>query len=85
MGNKTDIIKAKREFSEVLECEDGGEIKEHIGRKINNDWRENSMTITQPVLLQSLKDKFKLPSANLVVLLPAGLIFQKGSTNELIF
>ena len=42
------------------------------------------MKITQPVLLQSYNDEFKLPTIKPKTLLPAGCIMSRGKSNELI-
>ena len=41
-----------------IDCEDLGELKERLGRK--RDREGDSLLITQPVLVKSLKDEFKL-------------------------
>ena len=82
VGNRADVLTAKKEFADVFECEDDGEMKEYIGCKITRT--DDSMVITQPVLVQSLKDEFELPGSNPVTPLPAGLVYQKGNQDELI-
>ncbi len=45
-----------------FECDDIGNLSEHIGCKIDRDQKKNSIRITQPVLVQSLEDEFELPT-----------------------
>ena len=82
VGNRVDVLTAKKQFADVFECEDDGEMKEHVGCKITRT--KNSVIITQPVLVQSLKDEFELHGGNPVTPLPAGLMCQKGNQDELI-
>ena len=43
-----------------FDCDDVGELKEHVGCKVNVDVEDRSVTVTQPVLLQSFEDEFEL-------------------------
>ena len=60
-GKKNNVLKAKTEMMSRFDCDEVGELKEYIGCKL--DWNEDKgwIKITQPVLLQSLKDEFELP------------------------
>jgi hypothetical protein len=42
---------------------DIGELKEYVGCKIGIDRKDRSLKITEPVVLQSSEDEFKLPGA----------------------
>lgn len=44
-----------------FDCDDIGELKEYVGCKIYHDREKRTLKITQPVLLQSLRDEFVLP------------------------
>ena len=41
-----------------FDCEDGGELREYVGCKL--DRKGDTLKITQPILVQSLKDEFEL-------------------------
>jgi hypothetical protein len=47
-----------------MECDEAGELKEYIGCKIDINKDELTLQVTQPVLLQSFVDEFKLPDFN---------------------
>ena len=45
---------------QLFDCDDVGNMDEYVGCKI---WREEGIfTFTQPVMLQSFKDEFDLPT-----------------------
>jgi hypothetical protein len=50
----------KRAMNQILDCDDGGDILEFIGCKIDYDRTNKSLRFTQPVLLQSFTDEFKI-------------------------
>ena len=58
-GKKNNVLKAKTEMMSRFDCDEVGELREYIGCKL--DWNEDKrwIKITQPVLLQSLKDEFE--------------------------
>jgi hypothetical protein len=60
VGPKSEVLKAKAGLTGRLKCDDAGEMKEYVGCKITIDRTERSARITQPVLIQSLRDEFKL-------------------------
>ena len=57
-GKKEGALQAK---DEMHECDDIGELKEHVGCKINCKPHRGYLRVTQPVLLQSFEDEFNLP------------------------
>ena len=61
-GDKEKVQLYKEEMKEMFDCEDVGELKEYVGCKIDRNWERKEIKITQPVLLQSYKDEFKLPN-----------------------
>ena len=61
MGSKEGVKNAKKQTMERFECDDVGEMKEYIGCKVERNREDNSMKLTQPVLLQSFEDEFDLP------------------------
>jgi glycerophosphoryl diester phosphodiesterase len=48
----------KKNIMTNMECDDGGEIAEFVGRKIDQNKVERTLRVTQPVLLQSFHDEF---------------------------
>jgi hypothetical protein len=57
-GSEAEILKAKSETMSQVDCEDGGELKEFVGCKIDHDRSQRALKFTQPVLLQSFTDEF---------------------------
>ena len=49
----------KAAIKQHFKIDDIGEMKEYVGNKI--ECTSDMMKLTQPVLIQSLKDEFKLP------------------------
>ena len=60
IGHPEDVEESKNEFMKIFKCDDVGEFKEYVGCKITQV--EGMIKITQPVLLQSYEDEFKLPN-----------------------
>ena len=54
----------KKKFTETVDCNDIGEMKEYIGNKNNIDQHNKTLKITQPVLVQSLNDEFNFAEPN---------------------
>jgi hypothetical protein len=46
---------------EWLYCNEIGNMDEYVGYKVERDYKEGSIKMTQPVMLQSFTDKFNLP------------------------
>ena len=59
IGCKKAVLDAKVELMKRFECEDCGEMSEYLRCKIVRNG--NELKFTQPVLLQSFSDEFKLP------------------------
>jgi hypothetical protein len=59
-GPTSELLKAKGKIMSKVECDDGGEIREFVGCKIDIDRGQHKMRLTQPVLLQSFQDEFVL-------------------------
>ena len=57
------VTKAKEEMKSLFDCDDVGEMKEYVGCKMDRNPEDNSMRITQPVLIQSLEDEFDIPDS----------------------
>ncbi len=54
------VDEEKDMMKQHFKCDDIGDLSEYIGCKIDRDRNKNSIRITQPVLVQSLEDKFEL-------------------------
>ena len=69
--DKSGMDTTKAVFTKVVECDDIGQMKEYIGTKIDVDTMHKSLKITQLVLVQSLKDKFKFKEVTAKLEVPA--------------
>ena len=68
IAHKDIIMKEKDSLSEHFKCDDVGELEDYVGCKIDIDRNEKKMTISQPVLVQSLVDMFgDIPQGRLVM------------------
>ena len=61
VGHPVEGAKARAEILNKFECDDIGEVKEYLGCKIDRNWKDKQVRLTQPVLLQSYEDEFELP------------------------
>jgi hypothetical protein len=62
VGKKKGVIIAKGQMTARFDCEEIGEVDEYVGCKVERNYEENSIKLTQPVMLQSFVDKFDLPN-----------------------
>jgi hypothetical protein len=60
-GNQKAVATAKQQMKNRFDCDDVGELRECVGCKVDVNKRERSVTLTQPLLLQSCADEFNLP------------------------
>jgi Reverse transcriptase (RNA-dependent DNA polymerase) len=61
-GSKNAVLQSKKSITQIFECDKVGEMNEYVGCKIQHNKKGGWMKLTQPVLLQSLKDEFVLPN-----------------------
>ena len=54
----------KQKFTNTVDCDDMGAMVEYIGTKIDIDKTKCELKITQPVLVQSLRDEFEFENPN---------------------
>ena len=54
----------KQKFTNTVDCDDMGAMVEYIGTKIDIDKTKRELKITQPVLVQSLRDEFEFENPN---------------------
>jgi hypothetical protein len=59
---KKGVIIAKGQMTARFDCEEIGEVDEYVGCKVERNYEENSIKLTQPVMLQSFVDEFDLPN-----------------------
>jgi Reverse transcriptase (RNA-dependent DNA polymerase) len=59
-GCKKEVMIMKENIKKHFECDDIGSIQEYVGNKVEID--SESLKLTQPVLLQSLKNEFEIPN-----------------------
>jgi hypothetical protein len=58
LGPKKELMELKKQIMDAVECDDGGEVTEYVGCKLDWDKQKGTLKFTQPVLLQSFKDEF---------------------------
>ena len=58
------MAKIKQEFTSNVDCNDMGAMVEYIGTKKDTDYKKCKLKITQPVLVQSLRDEFDFKNPN---------------------
>ena len=61
VGSKKGVEIAKKQMLDRFDCDDVGNMDEYVGCKIDRNWADRSLKVTQPVLLQSYTDEFELP------------------------
>ena len=81
-GSKTVVPEESNKFTSRFDCDDVGEVNEYVGCKINIDRKERSITFTQPILLQSFKDEFDLPTRKHKTPAEAGMILRKADPKD---
>jgi hypothetical protein len=62
VGTKNDVWDGKQKLKTHFEIDEVGELKEYVGCKVEYHKQEGWTKLTQPVLLQSFVDEFKIPS-----------------------
>jgi Reverse transcriptase (RNA-dependent DNA polymerase) len=58
-GCPKELLIVKENIKKHFDCDDVGSIQEYVGNKVDID--NESINLTQPLLLQSLKDEFNIP------------------------
>ena len=61
-GHKNDVDEGREKLKTHFDLDEIGELKEYVGCKTVYNKEEGWMLLTQPVLIQSFKDEFELPS-----------------------
>jgi hypothetical protein len=60
-GQEAGVLTAKKQMTDRFECDEIGNMDEYVGCKLERDYEERSLKLTQPVMLQSFSDEFELP------------------------
>jgi Reverse transcriptase (RNA-dependent DNA polymerase) len=60
-GPRDQVEIAKQNMMKRFECDEVGELKEYVGCKVDYNHEEGWIKLTQPVLMKSYTDEFKLP------------------------
>ena len=86
LGNKQEVKYAKNAMLKQFECDDVGFPEEYVGCKLNFDKEENSLTFTQPVMIQSFSDEYEAKecSNDPVTPLEPGRILVSGNECDLV-
>ena len=63
-GPNETVLEGRKALKEHFDIDEVGELAEYVGCKIDYNREERSILITQPVLVQSFEDEFKLPGGN---------------------
>jgi hypothetical protein len=61
VGEKKGTLIAKDQMMARFDCEEVGELDEYVGCKVERNFVDNTIKLTQPVMLQSFIDEFELP------------------------
>ena len=56
------MLIAKKQMTDRFDCDEIGNMDEYVGCKVERDYENRSIKLTQPVMLQSFVDEFDLPS-----------------------
>ena len=86
IGNKQEVKYAKNAMLKQFECDDVGFPEEYVGCKLNFDKEENSLTFTQPVMIQSFSDEYERKECNNDPVTPMepGRILVSGNKRNLV-
>jgi hypothetical protein len=61
-GKKLEVLIAKGQMTARFDYEEIGEVDGYVGCKVERNYENNSIKLTQPVMLQSFIDEFNLPN-----------------------
>ena len=81
VGRDEDVQQAKQAFKQYFDIDEIGDMNEYVGCKIEHNKEQRYIKITQPVLVQSLRDEFELPGgATPTTPAAPGTILTEGET-----
>ena len=83
-GPKELTIEARDKMMTLFDCDQLGEMKEYVGCKIERNWIDRWVKLTQPVMIQSFRDEFELDDHGKVPKTPAepGSVLSKGENKN---
>jgi hypothetical protein len=55
------VMIAKKQMMDRFDCDKVGNMEEYVGCKLKRNYKDRSMKLTQPAMLQSFNDEFELP------------------------
>ena len=84
IGDSESVADLKNNLNNLFDCSDEGEMTDYIGCKIDRDRNDRSLKMTQPVLIQSFTDEFKLPNKTPNTPMLARHITKRGEEKDLI-
>jgi hypothetical protein len=61
-GKKKGVLIAKGQMTVQFNCDEIGEVDKYVRCKVEQNYEENSIKLTQPVMLQSFVVEFNLPN-----------------------
>ena len=72
-GYKSEVLNEVDHMKQQFDCDDGGKLNEYVGCKIEHNQEEGWLKLTQPVLLQSFEDEFRVTKEGKAVMTLAAL------------
>ncbi len=82
VGSDEAVAKTTNKLMGLFECKDCGKLKDYVGCKITREGK-HSFKFTQPVLIQSLSDKFELPNGRYTTPATAGNVLTKCKEEDM--
>ena len=82
VGSDEVVAKTKNKLMGILYCKDCGKLNEYVGCKITRKGK-HSLKFTQPVLIQSLPDKFELPNGRYTTPAMAGNVLNRCKEEDI--
>jgi hypothetical protein len=82
-GAKGAVLIAKKGLGGHFTLDEQGEMKEYVGCKVERNHEEGWMKLTQPVMIQSFTDEFKLPDEAPVIPAKQGDILDEDEGDPL--
>ena len=71
VGSQKGVQIAKKHLTSHFECDELGNMDEYVGCKVERDWENRSIRLTQPVMLQSFQDEFNISTGGRLPNTPA--------------
>ena len=77
-GKEEEVKKGRNILKQHFDLDEVGELKEYVGCKVEYNKEKGWIKLTQPVLLQSFQDEFKLPINTYRTPAEPGSVLEKG-------